>query len=194
MASDSNFGHVQEQIKQGWSLLNTLHCLLLSGKVRQLGSRFFKKPQVELLARRWQDRCLQIRLAAQELLVAELKNLGPKGRKSLVEAWSQYLPKYGDPPFKLDPPNQPNGNSGSNGNGGSNGGAGSEESTAPSEDEDADEDDDEDDANSSAVQAKRNQGRDFQIQHNFLYFTGIRRSGMGKFFLKMNTVLMASQQ
>ena len=45
--------------------LSTLHCLLLSGKVRHLGSRYFKKPQVELLARRWQDRCLQIRLAAQ---------------------------------------------------------------------------------------------------------------------------------
>ena len=161
MGSDSTFGHVQEQIKQGWSLLSTLHCLLLSGKVRQLGSRLFKKPQVELLARRWQDRCLQIRLAAQELLVAELKNLGPKGRRSLVEAWSQYLPKYGDPPFKLahdngpshPPPNQPNGGVGSNG-----GGGGSEESAAPSEEEDGDDDDDEDEANSSAVQAKRNQG------------------------------------
>ena len=142
--------------------------------MRQLGSKFFKKPQVELLARRWQDRCLQIRLAAQELLVAELKNLGPKGRKSLVEAWSQYLPKYGDPPFRLGahdhngpngphPPNQPNG--GSNGGGG--GGAGSEESTAPSEDEDADEDDDEDDANSSAVQAKRNQAGGFAHSAKF---------------------------
>ena len=49
---------------------------------------------------RWQDRCLQIRLAAQELLVAELKNLEPKGRKHLVELWGAYLPKYGDPPFQ----------------------------------------------------------------------------------------------
>ena len=109
---------------------------------------------------------------SQELLVAELKNLGAKGRKSLVEAWSQYLPKYGDPPFKLahdgsngpgggghaGPPGQPNGGSAAGSNGGGGGGAaGSEESTAPSEDEDADEEDDEDDANSSAVQAKRNQ-------------------------------------
>ena len=51
-------------------------------------------------AYRWQDRCLQIRLAAQELLVAELKNLGPKGRKHLVEVWGAYLPKFGDPPFQ----------------------------------------------------------------------------------------------
>ena len=108
---------------------------------------------------------------SQELLVAELKNLGAKGRKSLVEAWSQYLPKYGDPPFKLahdgsngpsgghaGPPGQPNRGSAAGSNGGG-GAAGSEESTAPSEDEDADEEDDEDDANSSAVQAKRNQVR-----------------------------------
>ena len=49
---------------------------------------------------RWQDRCLQIRLAAQALLVAELKNLGVKGRKHLVDVWGAYLPKYGDPPFQ----------------------------------------------------------------------------------------------
>ena len=56
-SSDSaNFKHVQEQIKQGWSLLSTLHCLLLSGKLKHLGSRLFKKPLVELLAKRWQDR------------------------------------------------------------------------------------------------------------------------------------------
>ena len=33
-ANDSSaFSHQQEQIKQGWSLLSTLHCLLLSGKL-----------------------------------------------------------------------------------------------------------------------------------------------------------------
>ena len=151
----SNFGHQQEKIRQGWSLLSTLHCLLLSGKLVEKGSKTFKKPNVEQLAIRynnyystnvwikekickltdlysptfffifrWQDRCLQIRLAAQELLVAELKNLEPKGkfsifllkysfpklhmcilfsikgRKHLVELWGAYLPKYGDPPFQ----------------------------------------------------------------------------------------------
>ena len=43
---------------------------------------------------------VQVRLAAQELLVAELKNLGEAGRKALVEAWSGFIPKYGDPPFQ----------------------------------------------------------------------------------------------
>ena len=61
-ANDSNsFSHQQEQIKAGWSLLNTLHCVLLSGKLRSLGSKSFKKPNVEQLAIRWQDRCLQVR-------------------------------------------------------------------------------------------------------------------------------------
>ncbi len=151
--SDTSFSHVQEQIKQGWSLLSTLHCLLLSGKLRNLGSRMFKKPLVELLAQRWQDRCLQIRLAAQELLVAELKNLGPKGRKHLVDAWGQYLPKYGDPPFQ-------NSASGSGVNGSTASGAASTSENGGEDEELADEEDDEEEEanNSSAVlQAKRNQ-------------------------------------
>ena len=143
--SDSTFSHVQEQIKQGWSLLSTLHCLLLSGKLKQLGSKQFKKPQVELLAQRWQDRCLQVRLAAQELLVAELKNLGPKGRKHLVDVWGHYLPKYGDPPFQGTMP--PSHQNGVNGNG----------DVGGSEEEEVEDEEEEEEANSSAAQAKRNQ-------------------------------------
>ena len=74
--------------------------LFVSGKLKRLGSLDFKKPLVEQIAIRWQDRCLQIRLAAQELLVAELKNMGPHGRRNLVEKWRGFLPKYGDPPFQ----------------------------------------------------------------------------------------------
>ena len=152
--SDDSFKSVQEQIRSGWSLLSTLHCLLLSGKLKGLGSRSFKKPQVELLAQRWQDRCLQVRLGAQELLVAELKNLGAKGRKHLVDTWGQYLPKYGDPPFQtamlngnghdVGTPGTPSGNGGAvNGHNGN---------------DDVEElEDEEDDSNSTAVQAKRNQ-------------------------------------
>lgn len=33
-----------------------------------------------------------MRTAAQELLIAELERIGPKGRKTLVEFWVQYLP------------------------------------------------------------------------------------------------------
>ncbi|KAL0267902.1 UNVERIFIED_CONTAM: hypothetical protein PYX00_010042 [Menopon gallinae] len=84
----------QAQIKQGWSLLATLHCVLLPDKVEQRGSKYFKRPQVEMMARRWQHHCLEVREAAQALLLAELGRLGPKGRKKLVEDWSQYLPQY----------------------------------------------------------------------------------------------------
>ncbi|XP_060822866.1 WD repeat-containing protein 7 isoform X14 [Bombus pascuorum] len=85
----------QAQIKQGWSLLATLHCVLLPDKIVSQGSvKTFKRPQVEMMARRWQHQCLEIREAAQALLLAELGRMGPKGRKTLVDSWSQYLPMY----------------------------------------------------------------------------------------------------
>ncbi|XP_011310240.1 WD repeat-containing protein 7 isoform X6 [Fopius arisanus] len=85
----------QAQIKQGWSLLATLHCVLLPDKVTAMGgSKTFKRLQVEMMARRWQHQCLEVREAAQALLLAELGRMGPKGRKALVDNWSQYLPMY----------------------------------------------------------------------------------------------------
>lgn len=52
----------QAQIKQGWSLLATLHCVLLPDKVAaQGGAKSFKRPQVEMMARRWQHQCLEVR-------------------------------------------------------------------------------------------------------------------------------------
>ncbi|XP_043287416.1 WD repeat-containing protein 7 isoform X3 [Venturia canescens] len=93
--SEEIFTVQQAQIKQGWSLLATLHCVLLPDKVAaQGGSKTFKRPQVEMMARRWQHQCLEVREAAQALLLAELGRMGPKGRKSLVDNWSQYLPMY----------------------------------------------------------------------------------------------------
>ncbi|XP_049882434.1 WD repeat-containing protein 7 [Pectinophora gossypiella] len=84
----------QAHIKQGWSLLATLHCVLLPDKVVAAGAKSFKRPQVEMLARRWQHHCLEVRDASQALLLAELGRLGPKGRKALVDSWAQYLPLY----------------------------------------------------------------------------------------------------
>nr|XP_008195733.1 PREDICTED: WD repeat-containing protein 7 isoform X2 [Tribolium castaneum] len=84
----------QAQIKQGWSLLATLHCVLLPDKVVEAGAKNFKRPQVEMMAKRWQHHCVEVREAAQTLLLAELSRMGPKGRKALVDAWSQYLPLY----------------------------------------------------------------------------------------------------
>ncbi|KAL1501782.1 hypothetical protein ABEB36_007047 [Hypothenemus hampei] len=84
----------QARIKQGWSLLATLHCVLLPDKVTEHGAKHFKRPQVEMMAKRWQHHCVEVREAAQTLLLAELSRMGPKGRKQLVDAWAQYLPLY----------------------------------------------------------------------------------------------------
>ena len=46
-----------DQIKQGWSLLAALHCVLLPELV---GGVNYQSPQLEMLARRWQDRCLEV--------------------------------------------------------------------------------------------------------------------------------------
>merc|ERR1719244_332433 len=158
-ATDTSFSRQQEQIKTGWSLLSTLHCVLLNEKVKSLGSSKHKKLLVELLAVKWQDRCLQVRLAAQELLVAELKNLGPDGRKCLVEAWSGYIPKYGDPPFQAQNiTGVGNGAGLANGNGINNNHINGGSNGTPSvqlvdeEDEERPEDDD-----PSAAAARRNQ-------------------------------------
>ncbi|KAL1443117.1 hypothetical protein MTO96_030433, partial [Rhipicephalus appendiculatus] len=83
----------QADVKQGWSLLAALHTILLPDLV---DTPDFKQPQVEILARRWQDRCFEVREAAQSLLLAELRRIGAKGRKMVVDEWAIYLPKYID--------------------------------------------------------------------------------------------------
>lgn len=47
----------QAQVKQGWSLLAALHCVLLPELV---GLKHYKVPLLHMLARRWQDRCLEV--------------------------------------------------------------------------------------------------------------------------------------
>lgn len=84
----------QAEIKQGWSLLSTHHCFLLPDKIDALEPRNFKRPQVEMMARRWQHHCIEIREASQQILLGELSRMGKKGRKQLVESWAQYLPLY----------------------------------------------------------------------------------------------------
>lgn len=84
-----SLAYEQQQIKQGWSLLAAHHCILLP---EHLKAAQFKKPLLDVLARRWQDRCLEIREGAQALLLAELRRLGAKGRKQLVDEWAPFLP------------------------------------------------------------------------------------------------------
>lgn len=44
---------------------------------------------------------VQIREAAQALLLAELRRIGPEGRKQVVDDWSPFLPSYVDPALSL---------------------------------------------------------------------------------------------
>nr|XP_032525137.1 WD repeat-containing protein 7-like [Danaus plexippus plexippus] len=82
-ASDIGWGAQIEETKLSGQWIEDKH-----------GAKSFKRPQVEMLARRWQHHCLEVRDAAQALLLAELGRMGPKGRKSLVDNWAQYLPLY----------------------------------------------------------------------------------------------------
>uniref|UniRef100_A0A8B9J163 WD repeat domain 7 n=1 Tax=Amazona collaria TaxID=241587 RepID=A0A8B9J163_9PSIT len=83
----------QGQIKQGWSQLAAMHCVMLPDL---LGLDKFCPPLLEMLARRWQDRCLEVREAAQALLLAELRRMEQAGRKETIDAWAPYLPQYMD--------------------------------------------------------------------------------------------------
>ena len=55
-------------------MTSTLHCVLLPDKVQQctampeLGYQEFRKAEVEMLARRWQDRCLEVSLVLAQCL------------------------------------------------------------------------------------------------------------------------------
>ncbi|XP_066567021.1 WD repeat-containing protein 7 isoform X2 [Amia ocellicauda] len=84
---------LQGQIKQGWSQLAAMHCVMLPDL---LGLDKFRPPLLEMLARRWQDRCLEVREAAQALLLAELRRIGQSGRKDTIDLWAPYLPQYVD--------------------------------------------------------------------------------------------------
>uniref|UniRef100_M3ZE06 WD repeat domain 7 n=1 Tax=Xiphophorus maculatus TaxID=8083 RepID=M3ZE06_XIPMA len=84
---------LQAQIKQGWSQLAAMHCVMLPDL---LGLDKYRPPLLEMLARRWQDRCLEVREAAQALLLAELRRIGQSGRKDTIDAWALYLPQYVD--------------------------------------------------------------------------------------------------
>ena len=55
----------QSQTKQGWSLLAALHCIMLPDLIGRIK---YKPPLVEMLARRWQDRCLEVTSCLLSLL------------------------------------------------------------------------------------------------------------------------------
>ncbi|XP_064096982.1 WD repeat-containing protein 7-like isoform X3 [Macrobrachium nipponense] len=94
---EDEFSKQQSVIKQGWSTLTALHTVLLPDCVVASGATKYQPPMVEILARRWQDRCQEVREAAQALLKTELTRMGPEGRQKLVEVWSPHLPTHTEP-------------------------------------------------------------------------------------------------
>ncbi|XP_022909128.1 WD repeat-containing protein 7 isoform X2 [Onthophagus taurus] len=143
------FTQQQAHIKQGWSLLATLHCVLLPDKVVGNGSKSFKRPHVEMMAKRWQHHCVEVREAAQALLLAELGRLGPKGRKVLVESWAQFLPLYTQSEMINQQSNQTNSNHVNN--------SGQNNSPETVEDEDEEEEEEHFRKPSSIAELKRKQ-------------------------------------
>lgn len=85
--------------------MGVLHCGLLSEFIK---SSSFKSPLLDVLAKRWQDKCLEVREAAQNILLCELKRIGPKGRKQIVDEWASYLSQYEDHILSQKPLNQTN--------------------------------------------------------------------------------------
>ncbi|XP_047143877.1 WD repeat-containing protein 7 isoform X1 [Hydra vulgaris] len=86
----TSMSSIRSEVKAGWSLLAALHCCMLPDAMKGL---LYRPPLLHILARRWQDRCLEIREAAQAILLAELQRIGPSGRKQLIDAWSPHLPQ-----------------------------------------------------------------------------------------------------
>lgn len=93
----------QTQVKQGWSLLAAMHCVLLPELVEKKAANGepYQAPRIDLLARRWQERCMELREAAQALLLRELSRVGPTGRKALIDKWAPYLPTLVDPALSI---------------------------------------------------------------------------------------------
>ncbi|KAL1239691.1 WD repeat-containing protein [Trichinella pseudospiralis] len=85
----------QAAIKQLWNRVRAFHSQVLPGKSARTNL------DVEILCLRWQDRCQQLRQAAQTLLLAELDRIGAEGRARLVERWQAYLPIIVDPTISL---------------------------------------------------------------------------------------------
>lgn len=88
-----------QQVKQGWSSIAALHCVLLPDLIKPRNS--YALPRIDLLARKWQDSCIEIRDAAQALLIGELNRIGIDGRQQMIENWANFLPTQLDPSISI---------------------------------------------------------------------------------------------
>lgn len=104
MMSENAAENESQQIRQGWSNVAALHCVLLPDFLRPL-SPTYAAPRIDLLARRWafswhgahlcitdayfrwQDNCIEIRDAAQALLIREIDRMGPQGARRFFKTF-----------------------------------------------------------------------------------------------------------
>lgn len=81
----------QSMIRQTYSRLSTMYCMLTDYYKVELSSHSFKSLNLESLALKWMDPSYEIRDAAQTLLKNELKRMGPSGRAALIKSWEPHL-------------------------------------------------------------------------------------------------------
>ncbi|GMT20536.1 hypothetical protein PFISCL1PPCAC_11833 [Pristionchus fissidentatus] len=105
---------VEKQSQCGWSVAIAFHLVLLPNALKQRG-KLYAPPRLELLARKWQDSCFEVRQAAQAILVRELSRIEASGRRRLIESWAPFLPPMIEGPNSLffypKPPTHPGHNS-----------------------------------------------------------------------------------
>uniref|UniRef100_A0A1I7SSR8 WD repeat-containing protein 7 n=1 Tax=Bursaphelenchus xylophilus TaxID=6326 RepID=A0A1I7SSR8_BURXY len=93
--SDSE-GHL---VRQGWSHVASMHCVLISELVKPPDE--YASPDIELVVRRWHDSCVEIKDAAQALLIRELSRMSKEGRRALIDHWTPFLPTLLDPSISI---------------------------------------------------------------------------------------------
>ena len=68
----SEGSRVQSRIKDGWARVTALHTVQLEDSVANFaGHNQYQKAMVEILARRWQDRCHEVRITFDYTYVSE---------------------------------------------------------------------------------------------------------------------------
>jgi hypothetical protein len=87
---NNNYGQNQSLIKQAYSRLSTMYCML-SDYLTDVPCIALKTLNLETLALKWMDQSYEIRESAQALLKNELKRIGPIGRSNLIKLWEPQL-------------------------------------------------------------------------------------------------------
>ncbi len=100
LQADSTAAAVNEQIcttdaqsalKQTYSRMSTMYCMINDYYNQENIAGHSRTLNLETLSLKWMDPSYEIREAAQALVKAELKRIGPAGRSALVKTWEIHL-------------------------------------------------------------------------------------------------------